>query len=236
MFLSNRNMYLCLMAAAAVLLIPCGGCGSSSSNPNPDNLTQTQASQLGAETFDDAFSALDYALESAGQVEDVAGQVPAPLNLGRKSNLLAVLPKNKHISSALSPEGVSCTGPSCTITSVVYDCAYGGTITVNGSESRTTLSLTFTPASCSDGTLIMNGNPDITMNAQASDNGTTTTLNYNLGGDVSFAPVTTGAFPKGSCGSNLSVSASVTDSTETMTSCSVSGTVCGLTVSYSCLG
>jgi hypothetical protein len=110
-------------------------------------------------------------------------------------------------------------------------------MTINGSASESSssasLDLTLTPASCSDGTLVLNGNPDITVNAQGSANGTTVTVTASIGGDVAFAPVQAGAFPAGSCASDLSVNASASESTGELTSCSISGTICGYTVNIS---
>jgi len=213
------------LVGVALLLVGCGG--SSNSNANPNNLTQPQAQQLGSETFADAYEAL----------EDVAGQLPASSDSGRKSDPLEALSKNKNFPSAMTPDGVSCSDTTCTITAVVYDCVDGGTITINGSGSESSssasLDLTFVPASCSDGTLVINGNPNLTMNAQASDNGTTTTVSASIDGDISFSPVQTGQFPTGSCGSNLSINVSVSDSTGSLTSCSVSGAMCGQTVNVS---
>lgn len=220
---------VCTLALMGIILLFVG-CGSSNSNSssNPTHLTQAQALQLGTETFTDAFAAL----------KDVAGQVGASSSSDPRSNPLAVLSKHRHASEAATSGGISCTSSSCTITSFVYDCADGGTITINGSassesSSSASLDLTLTPASCSDGTLVVNGNPDITVNAQGSENGTTVTVTASIGGDVAFAPVQAGAFPSGSCASDLSVNASASESTDELTSCSISGTICGYTVNIS---
>ncbi len=232
MYLKKRSVFLCMMAAVAVLLIPCIGCGSSSStnNSNPGGLTQAQAQTLADETSIDLVAAFSDAISSSGHVEGVAGQVSDPLNSGRKSNLLAVISKNKHISSELTPAG--------TIGPLTYDCV-NGTITINGSTSGSSgsgsLNLTLTPTNCDDGTLTYNGNPDITLRASGTDNGTTTTGTLNIGGDVSFVPDTTGAFPSSSCGIGISASASFTDATGAAASCTYSGEMCGQTVSGSCM-
>jgi len=213
------------LIGAALLFVGCGG--SSNSNSNPNHLTQSQAQQLGTETVTDAIEAL----------EDVAGQIPTSLDSGRKSSPLAALSRNGKVSSAVTSQGVSCSGSTCTITSFVYRCVDGGTITINGSASESSssasLSLTLTPASCSDGTLVINGNPNLTLDAQATESGTTTTATASIDGDIAFSPVQTGQFPTGSCASNLSINVSISDSTGSLTSCSVSGTVCGETVNIS---
>jgi hypothetical protein len=205
------------LMGTVLLLVGCGG----SSTKNTTTLSSTQASQLTTETFTNVLDALENIEESDQS------------NSSRQSNPLAVLSKHRNPSSAVTSDGISCSGSTCTITSVVYDCTDGGTITTSGSESETSLSLTMTPSSCSDGTLVMNGNPDVTLNAKESDNGTTTTVSLSVGGDISFAPVTTGAFPTGSCGSDLSVNISVSDSTGSLTSCSISGSICGESVNIS---
>jgi hypothetical protein len=203
--------------AVAVLLIPCIGCGSSSNNSNPGHLTQTQASQLGAETFADALAALNYAEE--------AGLVSVPPNSGHQSNPMADLLKNKHISSALTPD--TTIGPS------TYNCTYGGTITVTGSGGGGSVNVTITPANCDDGTLTINGNPNITISGHGNDNGTTTTASISIKGDVSFVPDAGVTFPSSSCGAGINVSASITDSTGDLATCSISGEMCGQSVSGS---
>jgi hypothetical protein len=197
------------------------GCGSSNSNSN--QLTQAQAQQLSSDAFADAVAAL----------QDVAGQAGG-LDSAHRSTALAALSKGGKTSMAVNPDGVACSGFNCTISSVVYNCIDGGTITVNGSTSATSstgsLDLTLTPAGCSDGSIVINGNPSITMDAQATNNGTTTTATATIDGDISFSPVQAGQFPSGSCTSNLSINVAISDSTGSLSTCSVSGSMCGQTV------
>jgi hypothetical protein len=213
------NVATLALVGAALLFV---GCGSSNSKSN--QLTQAQAQQLSSDTFADAVAAL----------QDVAGQAGG-LDSGRMSTPLAALSKGSKSLTRVNPDSVACSGFNCTITSVVYNCVDGGTITINGSTSASSssgsLDLTLTPAGCSDGTLVINGNPSITMDAQATDNGTTTTATATIDGDISFSPVQAGQFPSGSCSSNLSLNLAILDSTGTLATCSVSGSMCGQTVS-----
>jgi len=222
--MSPLTKTLTVLLIGAVLLFV--GCGSSS-NPNPNNLNTAQAQQLGGEAFTDFFSATEVALQ--GSASDTS----------RKFSLRAVLPKNRRISSAPTPETVSCSGSSCTITAT-YTCLDGGSIGVSGSatengSSSASLNITETPTNCSDGTLVINGDPDVTLKGQINNNGTTTSVSISIGGGISFSPVTAGQFPTGSCKSNLQINVSITDSSSTETSCSISGSICGVAMNQNCL-
>lgn len=135
----------------------------------------------------------------------------------------------------------TCTSSPCPI-SFTYNCAGGGSIAVagslnvslSGSTVSATGTVTETPSNCSDGTLVINGNPNVTIAVQASDNKTTSTATFGIQGNVSFSPVQSGQFPPGTCAiSNLNVTGSANDSTRAVT-CSISGSMCGETVSTSC--
>ena len=224
-FLSKVS--IALLLGVALTLLGCGGSSNNpnpNSDPNPNNLTQPQAQQLEGEAFAEVGTALADALSGS------------PLTTSR-AKILAALPKNNQVVP--TPAGITCnpSGTSCTV-SFTYQCPDGGSIAVSGtatenSPTSASVTITETPASCSDGTLVINGNPDMTIGAQVNDNGTTTTVDVTIGGDISFSPVKTGQFPTGSCTSNLSISASVSDSTGAAT-CSVGGSLCGFSVSGSC--
>jgi len=130
-------------------------------------------------------------------------------------------------------DATACNGSNCAV-SGSYNCPDGGSILVSGnfSGSGTSASGTFTetPSSCSDGTLVINGNPDVTVAVQGNDNGVTTTVNLTIGGGVSFSPVQAGQFPTGSCSFNVTASVSVNDSSGSVTSSSISGSICGQTI------
>jgi hypothetical protein len=74
----------------------------------------------------------------------------------------------------------------------------------------------------------------MTLGVQGSDNGTTTTVNMTVDGGVSFAPAPGEQFPAGSCTCNLSTSVTANDSTGSMTSCSISGSLCGQSINANC--
>jgi len=208
--MSPLTKVLTLLLIGSVLLL--AGCGSS--NPNPNHLTQSQAQQLGGEVFTDVFNAI-----SSGTVSGS--------DAVHKSGLPALLAENKNRSYTQRPDASSST--------FTYTCPDGGTIAVSASSGNNSISVTATPTSCSDGTLIFNGDPNITVKGTGNDNGTTTSVNITVGGGVSFAPVTTGAFPTGSCKSNMQVSASITDSSGSLASCSISGAICGYSMNQSCM-
>ena len=190
-----------LALLVGALLLQITACGSSS-DPNPQNLTQAQSQQLASEGFTEiAIATID----------------------------------------GLRSLETSCTSSPCTL-SYTYECADGGSIAVAGSltvsksggTDSASGTVNVTPSKCSDGTLVINGNPDVTVTSQVSDNGTTSTGTFTAQGNVGFSPVTSGQFPTGTCGvSNLMVSGSATDSTGDVT-CTISGSICGQTVSTSC--
>lgn len=203
-------------------LAGCGGGGNGNSNAN--NLTQAQARQVGTTVSNNVSKALASAL----------GNAAVPLDITTRDNMLVALQRDNGQADAVSkPEDVTCNGSNCTV-SGSYNCPDGGSILVSGnfSGSGTSASGTFTetPSSCSDGTLVINGNPDITVGLQGKDNGITTTVNLTIGGGVSFSPVQAGQFPTGSCSFNVTASVSVNDSSGSVTSSSISGSICGQTI------
>src|SRR5215469_13783344 len=129
------------------------------------------------------------------------GNPAVPLDITTRNNMLVALQRNNGQANAVStPEDVTCTGSNCTV-SGTYNCP--------------------------DGTLVINGNPDVTVTVQGSDNGVTTTVNLKIGGGVSFSPVQAGQFPTGSCSFDVTASVSVNDSSGSVTSSSISGSICG---------
>jgi hypothetical protein len=204
-------------------LAGCGGNGSSNAN----NLTQAQARQVGTTVSNDVSKALSSAV----------GNAAVPLDITTRDNMLVALRRNTSQADVVStPEVVTCTGSSCTV-SGTYNCPDGGSIVVSGnfSASGTSANGTFTetPSNCSDGTLVINGspgNPSVTVAVQGSDNGVTTTVNLQIGGGVSFSPVQAGQFPTESCSFNVNATVSVNDSSGSVTSSSISGSICGQTI------
>ena len=196
------------------------GCGGGNGNFNASNLTKVQAQQLGNAVSADASKALASALGSAA----------VPLDISSRDHVLVALHRNSQADTVPKPEDVTCNGTSCTV-SGTYTCPDGGSIAVSGNFSASSNSasgtITETPSNCSDSTLVINGNPDVTVGVQGNDNGITTTVNVLIGGGVKFSPVQAGQFPTGSCTLNVAASFSVNDSSGSVTSSSISGSVCG---------
>lgn len=196
------------------------GCGGGNMNLNASHLTKAQAQQLGTAVSTDVNNALASAL----------GNTAVPLDISSRDHMLLALHGNSQAATVAKPETVTCSGASCTI-SGTFMCPQGGSIAVSGNFSASGNSasgtITETPTNCSDGTLVINGNPDVTASVQGNNNGVTTMVNVMIGGGVSFAPVQAGQFPTGSCMLNVTASVSVNDSNGSVTSSSISGTVCG---------
>ncbi|HKW33315.1 MAG TPA: hypothetical protein VJN92_09945 [Candidatus Acidoferrum sp.] len=211
-----------LIAVSLMISGTLAGCGGGS-NVNSIHLTQVQARQLGTTVSDDVSKAL----------ASVVGNPAVPLGITARENMLVALKRNSSQADAVSPEGVTCSGSSCTV-SGTFNCPDGGSIMVSGTFSANGTSasgtITATPSSCSDGTLVISGNPDVTATVQANDNGVTTTVNLMIGGGVSFSPVRAGQFPTGSCSLNVTASFSVNNSSGSVTSSSISGSICGNTI------
>ena len=211
------------IAVALTIVGTLAGCGGSS-NSSVNNLTQAQAKQVGSTVSSDVSKALASAL----------GNTVVPLDITARANVLSALQRNKSQADAvLKPEDVTCSGSNCAV-SGTFNCPDGGSIMVSGSfsGSGTSASGTFTatPSKCSDGTLVINGNPDVTVAVQGNDNGVTTTVNLTIGGGVSFSPVQAGQFPTGSCSINVTASVTVNDSGGSVPSSSISGSVCGQSI------
>ena len=201
-------------------LAGCGGGGYGTSNAK---LTQAQAKQVGTTVSNDVSQAL------AG----VVGNPAVPFGISTRENMRTALLRNKTQAGAVeNPQNVTCTGSTCTISGTV-NCPDGGTIAVSGTFTAMSTSangtITATPKSCSDGTLVINGNPDVTATVNGSDNGVMTTVSLMIGGGVTFSPVQAGQFPSGSCSLNVSAMVTVTNSTGA-TASSISGSICGQTI------
>ncbi|HEV2196730.1 MAG TPA: hypothetical protein VGR55_14195 [Candidatus Acidoferrum sp.] len=199
------------------------GCGGGNANFNASHLTKAQAQQLGSAVSTDVNSAL----------ASVLGSTAVPLDIGSRDHILAALHRNSQAATVPKPETVTCSATGCTV-SGTFTCPDGGSIAVSGnftaSGNSISATLTTTPSSCSDGTLVINGNPNVTASVQANNNGVMTAVNVMIGGGVSFSPVQPGQFPTGSCMLNVTATVSVNDSNGSVTSSSISGSVCGQTI------
>jgi hypothetical protein len=214
---TQRSIALCGAALIVGLSIVGAGCGGSSmSHTMSPAQAQAVEQQIG--------SAVAVAVQSA------AGGLPTA-NADRHS----LAPAMKDLQQATSTD---CTGTptseTCNIpVSSSAPCPGGGTIAVsgnfdftlnNGSGSDST-TLTITPTNCSVDNVTINGNPNVmlatTLNFQNNTIQFPVTLMEN--GGITFGPN-----PSGSCSIN------VTATVNSLTSCTISGTVCGQSVSGNC--
>lgn len=209
-----------------VLLMVLGilaGCGGGSMNFNATHLTKAQAQQLGTAVSADVNNALASAL----------GSTAVPLDISSRANMLFALHRSSQTATVPQPQTVTCNATGCTV-SGTFTCPQGGSIAVMGnftaSGNSASGTITATPSSCSDGTLVINGDPNVTASVQGNNNGVMTTVNVMIGGGVSFAPVQAGQFPTGSCMLNVTATVTVNDSSGSVTSSSITGTVCGQTI------
>ena len=195
------------------------GCGGGNASLNA-HLTKAQAQQLATAVSTDVSNALASTLGNTG----------VPLDIRSRDNMVVALRKNSQAATTPQPQTVTCTGTSCTV-SGTFTCPDGGSIAVSGNftagSNSVSGTLTATPSNCSDGTLVINGDPNVTASVQANNNGVTTMVNVTIGGGVSFAPVQAGQFPTGSCTLNVTASVTVNDSNGSVASSSISGSVCG---------
>lgn len=218
-----------ILVAVLSALAGCGtnGGGGGYGGNNNNQLTPPQAQLVGASISNDMSNALSSALLSPA----------VGLNISSRDHIRAGLQRKNKASTATSPDTVTCGTSTCTI-SGTYTCPDGGSIEVSGGLTATSTSvsgkITETPSNCSDGTVDINGDPNITTGLQASDNGISTSVSVTLDGGVNFSPVQAGQFPSGSCTCNLTASGAVNDSTGTVTACTVSGSICGQSVNVNC--
>lgn len=219
----SQKAFASLLLSSALVLAGCGGSSSSSSSASgTPNLTTAQAQQITSAVYADMAKAL-----AAGSLA-IHSQNPSKLTV-----LYPQVSANAvELTGNASPE------LSATIPSYTYKCPVGGTISVTGGYTITSTSMTYnlveTPTACSDGALILNGNPDIVLSDNETNDTKTITLSDTATGGIAFAPVTKGAFPSGSCTMNVNVSAVASTTTGTLSSCTISATVCGQSVSGNC--
>jgi len=203
---------LASLALMTMFLTLSVGCGSSSHSSQ--NLTAAQAQAVSQE-IDKALTAALSGL-SAEKNRSLAKTVPD-------------LIRNQSLPSCTTNSGVT----TCNISDTV-PCPGGGTIgvsgdfnfTLNGSgDGSDSSSMTITPANCSVSNLTINGDPSLTVATQiniANDAPTFPIMLTETGG-ISYGPN-----PSGSCTVNETMTIS------SMTSCTITGTMCGQTVSGGC--
>jgi hypothetical protein len=225
-FRNKRSESFCSIVAATLLSILCAGCGSSSNSTN-SNMSQAQA-QAVAQQFSQAV------------VQALSGAVPATASPTASDTR----PSLSTVVSDIHPDAL----PGCTSTSngetcnipvslTNYPCGgpQGGTISVAGDVDGTltntgsgslSAQLAITPANCSVSNLILNGDPSINVGGQINFTNNETPVfpvTFTETGGISYGPN-----PSGSCQVNA------TYTINSSLSCTVSGTVCGQSVSGSC--
>jgi len=207
------------VASIAILAILCAGCGSSSNH----NITQAQAQAISHEIA----TAVDNALSSAGGGSATAERAG--------HSALARVISNIH-PDQLPGCTVTGTGETCNVPiSYSGPCPDGGTISVSGDfsftldssgDGKNTESLTVTPTNCGvESNLTVNGDPNIGLTTAIS------VTDYAIVYPVTLTEtggITYGPNPSGSC------TLDVTDTVTPPTTCTVSGTLCGQTLSGSC--
>ena len=210
---------LCAIAALTAIAIFFVACGSSNSG---HNLSPAQAQAISQELF----TALNSAMV-AGLTPPAAGTAAARPSLG------------EIVERARAAQSSGCTitnsGQSCNFP-ITYQgpCPNGGNISVsgdfaytldnsgNGNDSST---LMVTAAACAVDNVTFNGNPSVTFATQFN------LQNYGLAFPITFSGtggISYGPNPTGSCSINVKATAT------SVTSCSVSGSICGRSVNGKC--
>jgi len=217
--LRNSSLRIaCAIAALILIAIFFVACGSSNSR---QNLSSAQAQAVSAELF----TALRFAV--------VGGLTPSDGSAAAPPSLAETVERAQPAAS--SGCTITNSGESCNIP-ITYQgpCPKGGTISVsgdfiytldnsgNGSDSAT---LTVTPSACAVDDVTFNGNPSVTFatSFQVQSNALAFPITFSGIGGISYGPN-----PSGSCSINVKATAI------SATSCSISGNVCGRSVSGSC--
>lgn len=216
--LRNLNVRIvCAIATLTLLAFVSVTCGGSSHN----NVSQAQAQAISSQLF----TALNSALVGGLMPSAAGGAVTRP-SLGE-------IVERAHAQS--SGCTITNSGQSCNIP-ITYQapCPNGGSISVtgdfvftldnsgNGSDSST---LTVTPSACVVDNLTINGDPDVMFSTQFNlqNNALAFPIMLSGMGGISFGPN-----PSGSCSINVRATAT------SATACSVSGSICGQSVSGTC--
>ena len=183
---------------------------------------------------------------SAAQAQAVSQQVVGAVTAALGNSLGVSLPSDEprpslgKVVGEIHPDSSSdCTssanGESCNFPlSYTGTCSGGGTISVSGDVSGTlsnsgsgsvNAQIMVTPSNCSVSNLTFNGDPDITIDGQLAfaNSGPTFPITFSEGGGISYGPN-----PSGACQLN------VTYSINSLSSCTVTGSVCGQSVNGAC--
>jgi len=216
---SQRFFSISAIALLIIVALVSLSCGGSSSTPTGFSSAQAQA--ISQELSIATSSALAAGLAQPG------GSASRPPSLAR---ILQSIPQTQSSGCTFSDNGESCDIP------ITYtgNCPAGGTITVtgdliytldnsgNGSDSS---SLVLTPTNCSVSNITVNGDPNVavTSNLSFQDFALSYPTTFSETGGISYGPN-----PSGSC--SLSVKFTATSAT----SCTITGSICGQSVSGSC--
>lgn len=222
MFRTERYSPLSLLALSTLLCLLCGGCGGNNSAPAGNALSQSQVQAVSKQISGAMVAGFTNALTSSSASKQEA-----------RSNLSTAL---KNFLPEQSPGCAStATGQTCNLpVSYTGTCPGGGTVIVlgdidgtlsNAGDGSFAAAFTVTPAMCSVSNLIVDGAPDVTVAGQLSFTSDTISFPVTLTEDGAFSH---GPIPSGSCQLN------VTYSINSQLACTVSGTVCGQSVSGSC--
>lgn len=211
-----RLSIVALIGTAAILIFVSTGCGSSSSS---GTMSAAQAQAVSQEFSTALQAALSSSLSSAAQCGD--------------HRSLATIFRDVPFDQSGCVGNVN--GESCNIP-VAYtgDCPGGGTIGITGAldftlnssgDGSDSTTLTITPTNCSVSGETINGNPSVTASTQINftDDAPTFPITLSETGGITYGPN-----PSGSCSLNVQYTVS------SETSCTVSGTLCGQSVSGSC--
>jgi hypothetical protein len=214
-----RSASLLSLAFITMSLMIAAGCGSSSQNGQSLSQAQAQAVSLQVET------ALQTALNGS-----LFPGLPAERHRSLATTLGDLKPDQSSGCTTLLSGGTTCNIP------VTYStaCPGGGTMGVTGDfdftlnssgDGSDSSSLTITPANCSVSNLTLNGDPNITVTTQMSftNNAPVYPITLTEAGGISYGPN-----PSGSCTVNATMSIN------SLTSCTMTGTICGQSVNGSC--
>ena len=130
------------------------------------------------------------------------------------------------------------TAGSCHVSGCMFEgffnCSGGGTVSVSGTvivgNGPLALQVQFTPASCDEGGIVLNGDQNLALAAQVTMvNDVYASMTATLIGGVSFVPDSSGTaqIPAGNCQINMNLNAPATGTS------TLSGTACGQSLSFS---
>jgi hypothetical protein len=214
----KKLVALCASGVVALLVLVGAGCGGSSMS---HTMTPAQAQAVSQE----------FATAVAAAMQSAATNIPVSSTEHRS---LAAAIKDIHPDTTMPDCTSTPTSEMCNIpVSANAACPGGGTIGVtgnfdftlsNGSGSDSAM-LTVTPTNCSVDNLTINGNPNVTVSTQLNFQKDAIVFPVSL---METGGITFGPNPSGSCSVN------VTATINSLSSCTITGTVCGQSVSGSC--